>query len=210
MSDGTTAEDLDSWAEMDDAFDRETGPFDVDEVDLDADDVQRIELGALVATPFPGMTMQLQVDKTSKKVQAILVGDGSSALEAAVFAGPSRTSMLPELRQEIIAATQRAKGKITVVQGPYGAELRRRVPVKDAKGNQAIHVTRTWLVDGPGWVLRGVVMGKAALEPNDTEAALALNEFFGNLVVHRGTQPAAPGSLIPLTMPPQAEQTSQS
>lgn len=43
-------------AEWDAAFDREEGPFDISEVDLDADDdeVTRLDFGALVATPFPG------------------------------------------------------------------------------------------------------------------------------------------------------------
>lgn len=189
------------WAEWDAAFDRDWGPFDIDEVDLDADDTTRLDLGTIVVTPFEKMKMQLQVDKTKQKVQAILVADGASALEVAAFAGPMRTSLLPEIRDEIIAATEREKGKVQVVSGPFGAELRRRLPVTDPKGNPAIHVSRTWLVSGPGWVLRGVLMGRAALEPDNEEAQLTLFEFFSNLVVRRGTSPAAPGSLLPMTVP---------
>lgn len=189
------------WQEWDAAFDRDWGPFDFDEVDLEADDTKRLDLGTLVVTPFDQMKMQLQVDKTKQKVQAILVADGASAIEVAAFAGPMRTSLLPEIREEIIAATTREKGKVQVVQGPFGAELRRRLPVTDPKGNPAIHVSRTWLVSGPGWVLRGVLMGRAALETENEEAQLTLFEFFSNLVVRRGTTPAAPGSLLPMTVP---------
>ncbi len=194
--------DREAWAGMDATFDREYGPFDIDEVDLDADDVKRIDLGRMVLTPFPKMTMQLQVDQQKERVQAILVGDGFSAMEVAVFAGPAKSSMLDEIREEIIAATKRAGGRVEVVAGPFGAEMRRRLPVKDAAGNPAVHVSRTWLVSGPGWVLRAVVMGRAALEPDNEDAQLALYEFFANLVVRRGTEPAAPGSLLKMTIPP--------
>lgn len=191
----------DAWEALDAAFDRDEGPFDFDEVDLEADDTKRLDLGSLVVTPFEKMTMQLQVDKTKEKVQALLVADGSSALEVAVFAGPVRTSLLPEIRSEVIAATEKENGTVEVVAGPFGAELRRRLPVKDSEGNPAVHVSRTWLVGGPGWVLRGVLMGKAALHPDDEEAELALFEFFSNLVVRRGAAPAGPGSLLHMTVP---------
>lgn len=201
--------DAGKWEEWDAAFDRDWGPFDIEEVDLDADDTVRLDLGTIVVTPFEKMKMQLQVDKTKQKVQAILVADGASAIEVAAFAGPMRTSLLPEIRDEIIAATEREKGKVQIVPGPFGAEMRRRLPVTDPKGNPAIHVSRTWLVSGPGWVLRGVLMGRAALEPENEEAQLTLFEFFSNLVVRRGTSPAGPGTLLPMTVPTGEKQPEQ-
>ena len=57
-------------AEWDAAFDREEGPFDISEVDLDDDDVARLDFGALVATPFPGMQLQLQVNREANTGQA--------------------------------------------------------------------------------------------------------------------------------------------
>ena len=54
-----------------------------------ADEVKRLDLGTLVLTPFEGMTLQLQVNKETNKVQSLLVGDGQSALEVGVFAGPA-------------------------------------------------------------------------------------------------------------------------
>lgn len=189
------------WLQWDAEFEREEGPFDIEEVDLDADDVKRIDLGTLIVTPFPKMSMQLQVDKKKEKIQAILVADGSSAIEVAVFAGPSRSTMNGEIRSEVIKATERAGGRASVVKGPFGAEIHRRLPVTDSKGKPAMHMSRTWLASGPGWVLRGVVMGKAALNHQDELAQLTLLEFFSNLVVRRGTQPAVPGSMLPMTVP---------
>lgn len=188
-------------------FDRDWGPFDIDEVELeaDADEVKRLDLGTLVLTPFEGMTLQLQVNKETNKVQSLLVGDGQSALEVGVFAGPAKSSMVDEIRSEIIRVTQQQKGRIELAQGPFGAEVRRALPVTDPNGNPAMHVSRTWLVGGPGWVLRGVLLGKATFEPTNKEAQLALEEFFSNLVVRRGTEPAAPGSLLPMTVPQQTQ-----
>lgn len=193
--------DEEKWAEIDEMFDRDEGPFDIDEVDLEGDDVQRIDLGALIVTPFEEMQLQLQVDEPRQQVQSFLVGDGVSAMEVALFAGPRRTSMLAEIREEITAATEKEGGEVTLLEGPFGVELRRRQPVTDAQGRRGTHVSRTWLVGGPGWVLRGIVFGRAALEPEDEDVSIALLECFGNLVVRRGTSPAAPGSLIPLTIP---------
>lgn len=197
----TDAED--HAARWDAAFTREEGPFDITEVDLeaDADEVKRLDLGVLVLTPFDGMTMQLQLNRETNQVQSILVGDGQSALEVAVFAGPAKTSMTGEIRDEIIATTARQGGRCQSVEGPFGAELRRALPVKDPNGDPAMHLSRTWLVQGPGWVLRGVLLGKATFEPDSADAQIALFEFFSNLVVRRGSAPAAPGSLLPMRVP---------
>lgn len=185
----------------DEAFDRDEGPFDINEVDLDADDVKRIDFGALVVTPFEGMNLQLQAEREQRRVQSLVVSDGHSALEVAVFAAPSKSSITQEVREDIIEATKRQQGKLQFAQGPFGTELRRAVPLKDSQGKPALHVSRTWLVSGPGWLLRGVLLGKAALEPDNAEAQLALFEFFSNLVVRRENSPAAPGKLLYLTMP---------
>lgn len=190
-------------SEWDDAFDREEGPFDYDEVDLeaDADEVTRLDFGSLIITPFQGMTLQLQMNRQTEAVQSLLVGDGESALEVAAFAGPARTSLAPEVRGDIIGATAKQKGRVQLAEGPFGAELRRMLPVTDKDGKQGMHVSRTWLVAGPGWLLRGVLMGKATLETTNAEAQLKLTEFFSNVVVRRDGRPQAPGTLLPLVVP---------
>ncbi|MHA6509411.1 DUF3710 domain-containing protein [Tessaracoccus sp. MC1627] len=184
-------------------FTRAEGPFDISEVDLeaDADEVRRLDMGPLILTPFQDMTLQLQVNRETNQVQSLLVGDGRSALEVAVFAGPAKSSMTGEIRDEVIESTRQQGGRCQAVKGPFGTELRRALPVKDQNGNPAMHLSRTWLVPGPGWVLRGVLLGKATFEPDDEEIALHLFEFFSNLVVRRGNTPAAPGSLLPMRVP---------
>ncbi len=200
-ADSVEGDESAQWQAWDASFTRDEGPFDIEEVDLDADEVNRLDLGTLIITPFDKMNLQLQVDKAKEKVQALLISDGSSAMEVAVFAGPTRSSMLEEIRDEVVKATKVAEGRIAMVQGPFGTELRRRLPVTTPEGNPATHLSRTWMCSGPGWVLRGVVMGKAALEPNNQDADSTMWEFFSNLVVRRGPQPAAPGSVLLMEIP---------
>ncbi len=204
--DAVKGEETAQWDAWDNAFTRDEGPFDIGEVDLDADDVNRLDLGTLIITPFDKMNLQLQVDKAKEKVQALLISDGTSAMEVAVFAGPTRTSMIDEIRDEVIKATEAAEGRIAMVEGPFGTELRRHLPVKTPEGKPATHLSRTWLCSGPGWVLRGVVMGKAALEPDNQDADSAMWEFFSNVVVRRGPQPVAPGSVLLMDIPQLDEQ----
>lgn len=204
---GIPAELQETWREWDAEASREEGPFDITEVDLEADDVNRLDLGSIIVTPFQQMNLQLQVDKERTRVQAILVGDGSSMIEVALFGAPAKSSIIPEIRRDIIASTAKSKGRVAVVKGPFGGEIRRALPVTDPQGKSALHVSRTWLVEGPSWMLRGVLMGKAAMEPADLDASLTLYEFFANLVVRRGHAPVAPGALIAMTMPTQETPT---
>ncbi|NLA28141.1 MAG: DUF3710 domain-containing protein, partial [Propionibacterium sp.] len=158
---GADAE-IDEWVALDQSRDwREDGPFDISEVDLDADDIERLDFGSVILTPFEGMQMQLQVDQRTKKVQAVMVMAGASAIEIALFAAPAQTQLVPDIRNEMIAATQKAGGRVSLAEGPFGTEVRRILPMTDPKGNKVVHISRTWFVEGPRWMLRGVVMGEA-------------------------------------------------
>lgn len=195
-------EELDKWAALDASRDwREDGPFDISEVDLDADEIERLDFGCVILTPFEGMQMQLQVDQRTKKVQAALVMAGPSAIEIALFAAPSQSTMVGEIRDEMIAATEKAGGRVTLAEGPFGTEVRRIVPMNDPKGNRVYHVSRTWFAEGPKWMLRGVVMGEAAQASGIDGVSELVYEFFSNTVVRRDHQPRVPGDLIPMTLP---------
>lgn len=197
------------WLKWDEEFDRENGPFDIREVDLAADDIQRLDLGALVVTPFPDMKLQISVN-AQQVPQALIVQDEHSALEVALFGAPLRSTYVPEIRREMIAASANQQGtRISMSKGVFGTEIRRAVPVKTEDGRQGIQITRTWLAEGPSWVLRGVLFGKAALEPENEDATVTLEEFFANLVVRRGDKPIAPGSVIAFTLPEAPEGSSQ-
>jgi hypothetical protein len=182
---------------------RAEGPFDsseVDAADLEAED--RIDLGALVVTGMPGMELGLQVDEQSGVVQAVLLMLDDSALELRAFAAPKTTGIWDEVRQEIAAEAARMGGTATENEGPFGTELVLVVPVEDPEGQVFSQTSRVIGVDGPRWLLRGTVLGRAAVEP---DAAEPMEATLRNVVVVRGNEPMAVRESLPLQLPPGAQ-----
>ena len=188
---------------------REDGPFDIDEVDLDADEIDRLDFGSLILTPFDEMQLQLQVDQASGQVQSVLVVAEQSALEVALFAAPARSSMVKDVADDMVASTVAAGGESEMLEGPFGPEIRRIIPVEAPDGEQAWHVSRTWFAQGPRWLLRGVLMGEAAVQDGFEGAGELLFEFFCNVVVRRGEEPMVPGDLIPMQLPEELIQADE-
>ncbi|GAA1395982.1 DUF3710 domain-containing protein [Luteococcus peritonei] len=189
------------WDELDARDWREDGPFDLDEVDLDADEVERLDFGSLVMTPFENMQLQLQIEESTQQVQAALVMHGNSAMEVAVFAAPASSSMAPEIRREMVQMTAEQGGDAQLAEGPFGTEIRRVIPLTNEDGEQMYHVSRTWFAHGPRWLLRAVVMGEAGMTEGVDGPTAVLYEFFRNLVVRRDDSPRVPGDLIPMDIP---------
>ncbi len=189
------------WDELDAQDWREDGPFDLEEVDLEADDIERLDFGALIMTPFDGMQLQLQIDEASQQVQAALVMHGQSALEVALFGAPASSSMAGEIRREMLEMTAQQGGEGQLADGPFGTEIRRVIPMQNDEGETMYHVSRTWFVHGPRWLLRGVLMGEAGMVEGVDGPSEVLFEFFRNLVVRRDDSPRVPGDLIPMTIP---------
>ncbi|MGL5405308.1 MAG: DUF3710 domain-containing protein [Propionibacteriaceae bacterium] len=196
-----TSDDRDEWDELDDSADwREDGPFDITEVDLADDLVTRIDFGSLILTPPQDMQLQLQVDQATGDVQSALLIKGNSGLEVAIFAAPRSGGLSREVRREMRDQALQSGGEATFVEGPFGTEIRRAIPMTAPDGQQAAHVSRTWLADGPRWLLRGVLMGELALSQDDA-ACQEFIEFFKNIVVRRGNNPVPQGELVTMTLP---------
>ncbi|WP_420175122.1 DUF3710 domain-containing protein [Luteococcus sp. OSA5] len=189
------------WVELDEQDWREDGPFDIEEVDLDADDVERLDFGTVVMTPFEGMNLQLQIDEQTQQVQAALVMHQNSAIEVALFGAPASTPMAGDIRREMVEVTTQQGGDVQLAEGPFGTEIRRVIPLQNEEGEQMYHVSRTWFAQGPRWLLRGVVMGEAGMSEGVDGPSQVIFEFFRNLVVRRDDQPKVPGDLIPMVIP---------
>ena len=182
---------------------RAEGPFDSTEVDaevLEAED--RIDLGALVISGRPGMELRLQVDEQSGQVQAILLVLEDSALELSAFAAPKTSGIWTEVRREIAAEASRMGGTATETEGPFGTELVLVVPVEDPDGQIFSQTSRVIGVDGPRWLLRATVLGRAAVEP---DAAPPMEETLRSTIVVRGSEPMAVRESLPLRLPPGAQ-----
>ncbi len=111
---------------------RGEGPYDVADIDLaDGEGDPRIDLGSMIITGFAGAELRLQVaDETQQIVSAMLISE-DSALELGAYAAPRSGGLWPELREELIEAATEAGGSAAVVEGPFGVELRRLLPVHD-------------------------------------------------------------------------------
>lgn len=183
---------------------RADGPFDHDEVDLTADDVERLAFGPLIVTPFEGLNVQLHGDEESGTIYAMLAMYEDSGLELALFAAPTSGGLAQELREDTIEEAEQAGGSAEVADGPFGPEVRRVLPLEGPEGEQLFHVSRIWMVEGPRWLLRGTLMGPAGM-PEGGSAADVFVEFFRNVVVRRDDAPRVPGELITLALPEAAQ-----
>ena len=179
---------------------RADGPFDFDEVDLGADEVQRMDLGSLILTPWEGMGLQLHVNEATQQVVAALAFWEQSGLELALLAAPTSGGLAEELREDLTEEAEQAGGSATTVKGPFGPELRRVLPVEGPNGEQLFQVSRTWFAEGPRWLLRGTLLGEAGLTEAAEGASAPFVEFFRNVVVRRGDGPMVPGEVIAMTM----------
>jgi hypothetical protein len=193
-------------AELDGRDWRGAGPYDVSEVDLDEEPppgAPRIDLGSIIVTGFPGAELRLQVDEGTQSIVSAMLVHGDSALEIGAYAAPRSGGYWPELRDDLIEATSEAGGSTALVEGPFGVELRRIIPVTTPSGEEGYQPSRMWVVEGPRWLLRGIVYGKAALEEGVEPPVAQFLTAFRSVVVRRGDQAMGPGDLLTLRLPPE-------
>ncbi|MGN8245392.1 DUF3710 domain-containing protein [Cellulomonas soli] len=174
---------------------RPRGPWDVDDVD---DEVGRVDLGALRLPGVPGMELRMEIDKASNVVSAATVLLDGSSLQIQAFAAPRTEGIWDEIRAEIAESVTQQGGSADDLPGPFGRELLARLPVRTPEGRTGHRPARFLGTDGPRWFVRGVLTGKAAVEP---EAARALEQVFSRIVVVRGTEARPPRDLLPLSLP---------
>ena len=174
---------------------RTRGPWDVDEVE---DELARVDLGALRVPGIPGMELRMEIDKATEVVSAASVSIDGSQLQLQAYAAPRTDGIWDEIREEIAASVVQQGGSVDDLPGPFGRELLARLPVRTAEGRTGHRPARFLGVDGPRWFVRGVITGKAAVEP---AAAAVLEQVFGGVVVVRGTEAHAPRDLLGLRLP---------
>ena len=187
---------------------RGAGPWDVTEIDLDLEPLPgraRIDLGSMIITGFGGMELRLQVAEETQQIISAMLIHGDSALELGAYAAPRSGGLWPELRDEIIDEATESGGSAALVEGPFGVELRRILPVTTPEGEQGYQPSRMWMAEGPRWMLRGILYGQAAvlegLEPPVSDLLTAFRE----VVVRRGDEAKSPGDLLPLSIPADVE-----
>nr|NLD40393.1 DUF3710 domain-containing protein [Actinomycetales bacterium] len=171
-----------------------SGPWDVEDKPSLGN---RVDLGAFRIPKRPGMTLRLELERTSRVPVAATVTIGDSALQLQAFAAPRTASLWEEIRPELVASAKEAGGQVDDVPGEFGRELIAHMPVT-TPGGSGTRTVRFVGVDGPRWMVRAVFSGPAAV---NTEAAEELESVLHGLVVVRGTQARPPREVLPLTVP---------
>ena len=177
---------------------RDHGPWDVSEVDGLG---TRVDLGSIWLPGVVGMELRMEIDKATEVVSAAAVNLDGSALQVQAFAAPRTEGIWDEIREEIAESIVKQGGSADDLPGPFGRELLARLPVRTEEGRTGHRPARFVGADGPRWFLRGVITGRAAVDP---EAARALEAVFADVVVDRGQEARAPRDLLALRLPGQS------
>jgi Protein of unknown function (DUF3710) len=183
------------------AYDRSSGPFDESESDSADQEVVRLNLGSLLIPGLPGIGVQVEADPNTGQVRAVTgVGDGA-AVQLQAFAAPRSEGLWDEIRAEMLAELAETAGaKVTEAEGSFGLEVRGLLPARTPEGEQVTQPVRFVGIDGPRWFLRAVFLGRAAVEPDPTDA---LHLLVHQTIVVRGASAMAPRDPLPLTLPEQ-------
>lgn len=175
--------------------DRETaGPFDLVEVPTMR---PYVDFGGIKVAPREGLQLRLEVDERAKRVVAVTLDFEGSLLQVQAFSAPKTSGLWHQVRSDISAQLSAQGASVEEAQGELGPEL---VAVSAAPAEQGggTRTVRFIAVDGPRWMLRGVIMGLAA---EDMQARAKVIELFRDMVVVRGDQPMPPSELLQLQVP---------
>ena len=173
-----------------------TGPWDVTDVP-NADDPPRVDLGSLRVPVQSGLELRVDVNDQGQVVAATLVS-GPSAMQVNAFAAPRSEGIWADVAAEIAESLRSSGGAAETVAGPFGSELKARVPSGAPGAPAGSQPARFVGVDGPRWFLRGLLTGPAATDPG---AARPLEAAFRDIVVTRGNEAMAVRDPLPLRLP---------
>ena len=181
------------------------GPYDISEVDVDGDGIQRVDLGGFLVTPSEGHELRLQVDEASQQVQSVMVAGSDGAVELRAFAAPRNGDLWSDVRRQIASETSRGGGTATEREGRWGTELECQVQVRGADGRTGTQPSRIVGINGNRWFLRATYLGRPAVNP---ERAADFEDVVARVVVRRGDTAMAPGDPLPIELPTNARRVS--
>jgi hypothetical protein len=169
-----------------------TGPF--DEKDEPADELTRVDLGALKIPVSPGLDVRLDVNEAQQVVAATVAGPHGT-MQLGVFAAPRNEGIWDDVREEIAQSLRSQRGNPAVREGgPFGTEL--TGTLRDEQNNPV--PVRFVGIDGPRWFLRAMFAGPVAL---DAAKAQAYEQLLRGVVVVRGGEPLPVREPVPLRLP---------
>lgn len=178
---------------------RPDGPFDISEVDTKDFSKGYMDLGAVKVPLRKNVSYRLEQEQTNQKVFAVSAVHDNSTLQIQAFAAPRSGGQWDEIRQEMFQQNKSAKGaKVTLEDGEFGPELLIRIPAKLPDGRQGERPARFLGIDGPRWMIRAMIMGRAALKQSE---AAVLYDILKETVIDRGDRPLPARQMLELTPP---------
>lgn len=171
------------------------GPHDVEEAPDDG--LNRLDLGS-VRLPVPdGAQLQVEMDQ-ERAVRAVHVVTPVGQLTVNAYAAPKSGGLWREVSTELAEQLRGDGATVRTTKGEWGLEL------MAALGEVSLRFVG---VDGPRWMLRGVVAGPPEVAE---KSAHALHDLVRGTVVVRGTQPMPVRTPLPVELPPAIAQHIES
>lgn len=178
---------------------RPEGPFDISEVETKDFSKGYMDLGAVKVPIRKNVSYRLEQEQAKQKVFAVSAVHENSTLQIQAFAAPRSGGQWDEIRQEMFDQNKNAKGaKVTTEGGEFGDELLIRIPAELPDGRKGERIARFLGIDGPRWMVRAMIMGKAAVQQ---EHAAILYDILKNTVIDRGDRPLPARQMLELTPP---------
>jgi hypothetical protein len=163
------------------------GPHDVTEAPDDG--LNRLDLGS-VRLPVPdGAQLQVEMDQ-NKAVRAVHVITPVGQLTVNAYAAPKSGGLWHEVSTELAEQLRTDGATVRTVTGEWGLEL------MAALGEVSLRFVG---VDGPRWMLRGVVAGPPEVAD---KSAHALHDLVRGTIVVRGPSPMPVRTPLPIDLPP--------
>lgn len=178
---------------------RPEGPFDISEVETHDFSKGYMDLGTIKVPVRKNVSYRLEQEQSKQKVFAVSAVHDNSTLQIQAFAAPRSGGQWEEIRQEMYDQNRNAEGaSVTVEDGEFGNELLIRIPAELPDGRKGERIARFIGIDGPRWMIRAMIMGKAAIQK---EAADVLYDILKNTVIDRGERPLPARQMLELTPP---------
>lgn len=163
------------------------GPFDI--ADAPEDGIPRIDLGS-VKVPVPdGSQVQVEMDPESGGVRAVHVVTEQGQITVSGYAAPRSGGLWKDVSSELTEQLRSDGAKVSVGMGEWGLELSAIV------GDVALRFVG---VDGPRWMLRGVIAGP---QSQASQAPAVLREIVRHTIVDRGDAPMPVRTPLTITLP---------
>ena len=174
------------------------GPWDAADAYPERD---RADFGSLLVPVVPMQQIELATD--GERFIWVTVKNGASELRVHAFAAPRSGGLWQEVRQEIAEELSAAGTGAAEAEGPFGTEVFAHVPVEPGNAAAGTRPVRFVGVDGPRWLLRGLIIGAAA---SGAEPAEPFEDLLSDVVVVRGDHPMPPRDMLELRLPPEIQQ----